>query len=848
MSTHRTASWGHQPSSPLTLSNTLRNMDKKPGSDGRKLLRRASELNQERVETEMRVVEVELAEQYSSHQRFLQTLASASPSESQLLKAQLDRLYQRNSQRTQQLGLLQGHYEEICQAQRDVIPISQRLRPTTSESALSIGSGRVVTDIDFIPALLGRKAELEQQAETVEQNCEFCEAESLRIQQMLGKEKQATVRTKQLILRERMQQVKDIHRRFMKKYDSVLQTRFVARNHLVLAENEVIKQKVINEELRRRFKDSMEQQRVVKQATLQHISEAVEKLSLKSLRLKSKRRANAALLEAAQQGLEEFTSARISLEMYENQLASYRSSFATIAQYFPPRVIEERTGIVLQSEASSEVVQDILRAFKTYASQEATLSRYYQDLTLERDFKCRQCELLKEEMAQLAASKEFLQDRDSHISVNLLRMSVEDKQELDAEAKHTSKTERTAIDVYLNVVEHSESVLTAFKIIVENAPKLAPELRQLLTALETADLEYGRGFTGKHEAKFSQNRTPRSGTHRQSDIFPTEIDAERNHFPGKTQFSLSTREMAESYLRVFPGKSIEAEDFAETAHSSPVVHFCLSAKSLELYLKQFSGPQALNSAKTQLPQLLVQAHATLVTNVREMTKGLLPFLESLRDQVGREYEQLIHTAKTQAPSRLAEAEGCLDPNFKSKRTAKYTNQQKEILSRKIGSLLSNQRGAEDFFVMENRYIVEENVLKPKVRKGEGETGEEEFVQQSRIGYRLSKTAQGMRKDHIDTSSSAILPEKKSLSKSLLLGIRSIENRLTLLKVREKSVQETYAQLKGEMPKESPRFLAPLQTSPSLSRLESRSTRPYTQSSGRRTNTAKYKVRIGGLKP
>jgi anion-transporting ArsA/GET3 family ATPase len=129
-----------------------------------------------------------------------------------------------------------------------------------------------------------------------------------------------------------MQQVKDIHRRFMKKYDSVLQTRFVARNHLVLAENEVVQQKIANEELRRRFRESMEQQKIVKQATLQYISEAVEKLSLKSLRLKSKRRANVALLEAAQHGLTQFTSARSSLQTYENQLADYRSGFATIAQ------------------------------------------------------------------------------------------------------------------------------------------------------------------------------------------------------------------------------------------------------------------------------------------------------------------------------------------------------------------------------------------------------------------------------------------------------------------------------------------------------------------------------------
>ncbi len=491
-------------------------------------------------------------------------------------------------------------------------------------------------------------------------------------------------------------------------------------------------------------------------------------------------------------------------------------------------------------------MQDVLKAFKTYAHQEATLSRYYQDLTLEHDFKCRQSEMLKEELAELVAAMEFMQERDSHISVNLLKMSVENKQELDAEAKHTIKSERTAIDVYLNVVELSETVLISFNIITENAPKLASGLGQLLTALKTADMEYGRGFTGKHEVRASQTRPSRSGTRRHSEIFPTEIDTGGGQSLASAQLSLSIREMAGAYLRVFPGRMGEAEDFANTAHRSPVIHFCLSTKSLEQYLKQFSGPQALNAAKTQLPQLLAQAHTTLVTNVKELAKGLLPFLRSLREQVVQEHQQLINTAKTQAPHRLAEAEGCLDPNYKSKRSAKYTNQQKEALQKKISSLLSNQQGAEDFFVIENKYVVEETVLKPKPRKSTEETEEDDFVTQSRFDYRQSKTSQGMRKEHIDTAGSVMLPEKKSLSKSLLTSIRSIENRLTLLKVREKSVQEASAQFKGEQPKESPRFLAPLMTSHSLSRLESRSTRPYTQSSGYRTSTAKYKLKIGKI--
>ena len=308
-------------------------MDKHQEIDGKRLYRRASEANQEGLEAEMRVVETDLDTQYTSHQTFLQTLASVSPSESQLLKAKLDRLRQRNTLHTSELQRLKSHLKELKLAQREVIPVSQRLRPSTTQSfSLKHSLRAVVTDIDFIPALLRRKAELEQLAVTVERNCDLCETESQRILLMLEKEKAGTVRDMQLILRERMQQAKELHKRLISKYRSVLQTKFVARNHKILAENEVVQQKIANEELKRRFRESMHHQNEVKQTTLQHISESVEKISLKSLRLKAKYRSNAALLESAQRGLEEFTSARRSWRSCEEQLNGYKACFATIAK------------------------------------------------------------------------------------------------------------------------------------------------------------------------------------------------------------------------------------------------------------------------------------------------------------------------------------------------------------------------------------------------------------------------------------------------------------------------------------------------------------------------------------
>lgn len=127
-----------------------------------------------------------------------------------------------------------------------------------------------------------------------------------------------------------MQQARELHKRFLRKYESVLQTRFVARNHLILAENEVIKQKVTNEDLRYRFKESMKTQHSVQQSTEQEMQESLEKISLRSLQLKDKQLAHQQMLHQVEHDLVDFVTTRKQLQASESMLASFKASFATI--------------------------------------------------------------------------------------------------------------------------------------------------------------------------------------------------------------------------------------------------------------------------------------------------------------------------------------------------------------------------------------------------------------------------------------------------------------------------------------------------------------------------------------
>lgn len=182
-----------------------------------------------------------------------------------------------------------------------------------------------------------------------------------------------------------MQQARDMHRRFLRKYETVLQTQFIAKNHFILAENDVIKQKVANEDLRYRFKDSMKAQKRVKTETEQEVQERIEKMSVRSLQLKARRVNHREMLYQVEHDLMDFVNTRKELQASERRLESYRNSFDTIMRSGVGRVIRERTGEAtsVTSYASPEAVSSVLRAFKAYAYQESSLGLVFQQLTYE---------------------------------------------------------------------------------------------------------------------------------------------------------------------------------------------------------------------------------------------------------------------------------------------------------------------------------------------------------------------------------------------------------------------------------------------------------------------------------
>lgn len=149
---------------------------------------------QERLTQEMQAMEGELKDQYDSHVAFLDSIGSVKEAEVQRLRTQFDRILSQNAQKEGQLRLLKVSCEDEIRTQKDVIPLSQRLRPNTSATSLRVSLRTPQTSAsNRIPVLVERTADLQREVTAVEQRCLLLEAESECILQKLSSEKAATV-------------------------------------------------------------------------------------------------------------------------------------------------------------------------------------------------------------------------------------------------------------------------------------------------------------------------------------------------------------------------------------------------------------------------------------------------------------------------------------------------------------------------------------------------------------------------------------------------------------------------------------------------------------------------------
>ena len=343
---------------------------------------------------------------------------------------------------------------------------------------------------------------------------------------------------------------------------------------------------------------------------------------------------------------------------------------------------------------------------------------------MQHDEKRRQCDQLRGELDQLELSKNLLQERESKLSVNMLRLSVEEQRQKEAEAQVTTRTEKLVLDAYLQVIEVSEGVTQGLKVIAENVRPFPSSLLPLKQSLETATQELSKGFSAKRESRqpLLKTSSTTSSIRRRSEFFlsfPTEVEVDREKATDffftsvKPYLSLSSKEVISTYLRIFPDNLPEAEEFAYTVSQNPIICLCLSAKDIENYLQKCSKEHALIEAKNRLPKLIIKSHGVLTRNITDLSVQFIPVLAALQSHVTSDYTEMLDFCREKLPTRTIDVEECIKQQ--EKRSSKYTNQQKDRIIKKIGMLVSNQRGAKEPFVMENKYIVEENVLRPGVK-------------------------------------------------------------------------------------------------------------------------------------
>lgn len=410
----------------------------------------------------------------------------------------------------------------------------------------------------------------------------------------------------------------------------------------------------------------------------------------------------------------------------------------------------------------------------------------------------------------------------------MLRLSVEEQKDREADLQMTKKVEKLVLDAYLQAIEISEMCTQGLRVTAEHVPRFPPDLKPLKEALESATIELGKGFSAKRESRLlmpSKSTSLTSPVRRRSEMFssfPTELDLDRDRASDfffssvKPYLSLSYKEVLAAYISVFPGTEKEAEEFAGLLTQNPLVCLCLSSREVEEFLRPLDRDRALLLAKSRFPHLIIQAHSVLIRNVRELTRHFVPLFQSLQKHVSREHSETLHFCQEKLPKRTSEVAECIQSQ--EYRPTRYTNLQKELINRKISTLLSNQRGATEPFIMENKYIIEENILRPGLKPkpkieitdegSETVRFKQEFLYQTRLDWKARPNTS--RKEALEVTT-ALPQERKTKSQRYLESLKGIESRLGSLKVREKVAQGDFGKQKFKFVGNSKAFKAPMQT-------------------------------------
>lgn len=547
----------------------------------------------------------ELQESYKTHVSDLNILSQDSTNSRMLYKSELNRLVSENFEKNKAIRNLKNEIESLyggeCPSLESLLH-HQSSATNPEQERLEIELDHVLNDLDYAES---------------EQNC---------VKNMLRDEKETI-----LVIKERLQNLNEAHRKITKSYSMAVFSSKKAWNNLILVNNQISSLKKNMKKRKTEYETSVALKKGFKSENDKEIHLLIKSMSYNSLILSDKKRKNKEFKKILKDKIRLYEDNQIIKQNYLKNLSVVKDQIQIINK------VIKASGLSKAKSLDKNGAEIIIQAYTQLKYQESSLSSRFQILTAESlekkqeferyDFKFKK---LKEENKD-TLSTETIKGQ----TFNLLKEQIENNIRLRSKSEETIVLEESILKAYLDVLNVASVVMKFMGQIKDQVDVMDINLQQYIKSSDQALGPLKRGFYSKREIQgslYGQNA-------RKVSQKPFEAADQNLEYYNKQIlpfFSLTSNEIASSYYKIF-GSHEDSDKLARFIKKQPILYSYLTPNMFTEYLKKCKKSQ---DVYININGLMSLSHNEFQNQYLKLVTLILDTLIRIKTQTDTEIQQI----------------------------------------------------------------------------------------------------------------------------------------------------------------------------------------------------------------
>ncbi|OMJ65487.1 hypothetical protein SteCoe_38124 [Stentor coeruleus] len=561
----------------------------------------------------------ELYESYKTHVSDLNLLSQDSTNSRMLYKSELNRLVSENFEKQKLIRNLKNEIESLFGGECPSLESLLRHQSNTTnpeQERLEIELDQVLKDLDYAES---------------EQNC---------VKNMLRDEKETI-----LVMKERLQNLNEAHRKITKSYSMAVFSSKKAWNNLILVNNQISSLKKEMKKHKTEYETSVAMKKNFKSENDKEINLLIKSMSYNSLISSDKKRKNQEFKRILKDKIKLYEDNQIIKQNYLKNLSEVKDQIQKISE------VIKASGLSEAKSLDKNDAEIIIQAYIQLKYQESSLSSRSQTLTAEclekkqeferYDFKFKK---LKEENKD-TLNTETIKGQ----TFNLLKEQIENNIKLRSKNEETIVLEESILKAYLDVLNVGSVVMKFMVLLKDHVDIKNSDFQQYIISSDQALGPLKRGFYSKREiygSLYGKNARKAS----QKPFEATDQNSEYYNRQILPFFSLTSTEITSAYCNIF-GSHEDSEKLARFIKKQPILYSYLTPDMLAEYLKKCKKTQDVYLNANKLMSL---SHKEFQNQYVKLVTVILDTLIKIKTQTDTEIQNIKGKCSGYDPN---------DPNF-----------------------------------------------------------------------------------------------------------------------------------------------------------------------------------------